>query len=539
MTLMKKTALTTCFYLALLTGMIMVSGLGRAADEQVAGDQGVIPVEINKGKMIKLGQSASAIIIADPIIADIQVVSPKLLFVRGKKVGETSIYAVDSKDNTIFTAVVEVTHNLSKLEQTVKSVSPDSDIGFRTVDGGLVMEGYAPSAAESESIGNVASTFIGAGEKMVNMVKTSGSDQVTLQVKIVEMAHSDLKTLNLNLQEAFGAGNFSMQVLQGANIGFDSAGLVNRGTSTNTAILGQWQNDGTTLRSMVDVLETQGLVSVLAEPTLTTTSGKAASFLAGGEFPIAVNGGDNSISISYRPFGVSLNFTPVVMSKDRISITVAPEVSTIDFSNTVSSGSGISNPVILTRKASTTLEMGSGQTFALAGLLKNDLSNGIKKFPGLGDVPVLGALFRSQQFQNNQTELVILVTPYIVRPVAEKTMQTPLDGYKAPTDLQRLLLGNLYQQEPMTDEAPLSPPPAPPEPVLLPQSMLEPEQSVPLVMSEPASPPAPNPTPDAPESAQPAPSPQPQPGNLPMLHGAGGFMLDESPQPMISSELQP
>jgi pilus assembly protein CpaC len=442
----------------------------------VSAQAGEVVVEINKGRMVKLDQAIASVAISDPTTADVQVVSPKMLFVRGKKVGETTIYAVDAMDNMVFSAVLQITHNLSKMQEEVKRASPDSDIVFHSVDGGLVMEGFAPSVEESAKIHDVAAAFLSDKDKIVDLIKTGGSDQVTLQVKIVEMQRNDAKRFGINMQNMFNVGGVELQILQGPDIGIDTngslqgtqvetdhpgvldRGLDHGGNSTGTQILGRF--DHGKMNNLVDAMETQGLISVLAEPTLTTTSGKTASFLAGGEFPIAINSGNNSISVTYKPFGVSLNFTPVVMSKDRINITVAPEVSTIDLSDTVSSGSGISNPIVLTRKAQATVEMGSGQTFALAGLLKSDRNNSVDKFPGLGDVPVLGALFRSQAFQNDQTELVILVTPYIVRPVsAAKKMQTPLDGFVPPNDLQRLLLGSLYQQEPMHSDAPAALPP--------------------------------------------------------------------------------
>jgi pilus assembly protein CpaC len=444
------------------------------AEDQLVSSQGTIQVEANKGKMVKLDQTIVSVVISDPDIADVQVVSPRLLFLRGKKIGETSVYAMDVNDNTVFSAVVEVTHNLSKLDEAVKRIAPDSDVVFRSIDGGLVMEGFVPSAADSENIHSIASGFIGANEKIVDVMKIAGSDQVTLQVRIVEMQRNVAKRFGISMQNMFTVGGtMDVQILQGQDIeidtgnslqgttietdhlGFLDRGLDRGGASNGTQILGRF--GGGKMSNLIDAMESQGLVSVLAEPTLTTTSGKSASFLAGGEFPIPVNGGNNTVSVSYKPFGVSLNFTPVVMNKNRISITVAPEVSTIDFSNTVTSN-GINNPVILTRKAQSTVEMASGQTFALAGLLKSDNSNSISKLPGLGDVPIMGTLFRSQAFQNNQSELVILVTPYIVHPISEKAKaQTPIDGYVSPTDLQRILLGNLYQQEPMKNDVPTLP----------------------------------------------------------------------------------
>jgi len=434
-----------------------------------AGDQ-VMTIEINKGEMVKLDRPAASVVISDPATADVQVVSPKLLFIRGKKIGETSFYAIDAQDNPIYTAVIDVTHDISQLERAVKRVAPDADVGFKTVDGGLVMDGHADTVAESEHIQDVATAFLGDKEKMVNMIKTNGSDQVMLKVKFVEMSRNDLKKFGINLQNAFstGLGGLNMEIAQGADIGINNAtnnfetlnagavpvqrtGLLDRGGSVDNGLLFRWNGGKQT--SMVDALETDGLANVLAEPTLTTTSGKAASFLAGGQFPLPVKDQNGAITIDYKSFGVSLNFTPVVMSKNRMSITVAPEVSTLNFNNPIQV-QGITYPILDTRRASAVVELGSGDSFVLAGLLQNDTSNNISKFPGLGDVPVLGALFRSTQFQNNETELVIIVTPYVVHPVAEANkLQTPLDGYKPPSDLQLLMYGNLYQQQPMNDSS--------------------------------------------------------------------------------------
>lgn len=408
----------------------------------------VVQVEINKGQMVRLPRPASSVVIADPATADIQVVSPKLVFVHGKKVGETSLTVIGANDEEIFTATVEVTHNLSSLERAVKRVAPDADVSFKTVDGGLVMDGSAASVQDSENIRSVAAAFVGDKEKLVNMITTGGGDQVTLQVKIVEMARTDLKTLGLNLQSQLTRGGLEMQVLQGADINL-TGGIIDRAGSTSTNIFTKYSTGSGSISSLVDALETEGLATVLAEPSLTSSTGKPASFLAGGQYPIPVRDQNGAITVQYQPFGVSLNFTPVVMSKDRMSILVAPEVSSLNFSNPVQVA-GFTYPILDTRKAQATVELGSGETFALAGLLRNDTSNNISKLPGVGDVPLLGALFRSNRFQNNQTELVILVTPYIVHPVSDaKKLQTPLTGFKPPSDMERLLLGSLYEQQDM------------------------------------------------------------------------------------------
>jgi pilus assembly protein CpaC len=443
---------------AACAALMLVALPAMAADRTIS-------IELNKGEMVKLDRPAASIVIADPLTADVQVVSPKLVFVHGKKIGQTSLYAIDAQDNPILNVVIDVTHDITGIERAVKRVVPDAEVGFRTVQGGLVMDGYASSVAESESIRSIAEAFIGPGEKMVNMIQTAGSDQVMLKVKIVEMSRNDLKKFGINLQSVLSNGGLAMQVIQGNDIAAEAVtsplgalSLLDRSGSADTHIFSGFQSGNLTLGGVIDALETQGLASTLAEPSLTTTSGKAASFLAGGQFPLPVKDQNDAITIQYKPFGVSLNFTPVVMSKDRISITVAPEVSTLNFDNPIQV-SGITYPILLTRQASAVVELGSGDSFALAGLLQNSSSNNINKFPGLGDVPVLGTLFRSHQFQNNESELVILVTPYIVRPVSQANrMQTPLDGYKAPNDLQRLLVGNLYEQEKMSEADKVLPP---------------------------------------------------------------------------------
>ena len=205
-----------------------------------------------------------------------------------------------------------------------------------------------------------------------------------------------------------------------------------RAVNGDNSLLAGFNDGQTNLNAMIDALENDGLVSVLAEPNLTTRSGQPASFLAGGEIPIPVDNGDNGITIQYRQFGVSLQFTPIVLSKNKISLTVLPEVSALSEDNRVDTVAVVAVPSITTRRASTTVDLGSGQTFAVAGLLRNDTSNNISKFPILGDVPVLGTLFRSSAYRNDQTELVILITPYIVKPIDDPSLvATPLDGHGA------------------------------------------------------------------------------------------------------------
>lgn len=451
--MMLSGAIRRQWVLYLLAFMAMLVSALSTNPVLAAPADGGIDVEINKGQMIRLDRTAHSIMVADPGIADVQVISPRLVYVQGKKVGETSIFAIDAHDTTILNTVVNVTHNISKMQSALKQVMPDANIEFSTIDGGLMMRGDVASPMEAESIKNLASSFIGAQEKLINMLNVEGSDQIMLQVKVAEVSRNDLKRFGVNMQHLISPGNFNFQVLQGRSF-LTGAGALTR-SGTDNSIFGRFVDGGTSASAVVDALETQGLITVLAEPSLTTTSGKKANFLAGGEYPVPSVDSEGAVTISYKTFGVSLDFTPTLLSRDKISLTVTPEVSTVAEVNTLQAGTSVSFPVptLQTRRATTTVELGSGQSFAIAGLLKNDRNNSVQKFPGLGELPVLGALFRSQQFRNDQSELVILVTPYIVRPASQK-LATPLDGYVPASDIERIFKGKLYHETPAGGDVP-------------------------------------------------------------------------------------
>ncbi len=432
-------------------GFASFPGGVRAVEEEDAIQEQTYTLEVSKGKLVRLSSPASAVIAADPTIADVQVVSPSLVYINGKSVGETTVFAVDSKDHEILRAVVTVTHNISKLNKALKAIIPDAKVDFQSVDGALVMNGEVSSPLQAEDIRRLAAPFVKDKQTLINMLRPLGSNQVMLKVKIAEVNRSTLKNFGISLQNLASSQGFVFGALTGRTILDPATGLVTR-NGTQDTLSGQYNN----INGVIDALEDNGLVTTLAEPTLTTQSGQPASFLAGGEFPVpsvSGAGGTAQISIAYQPYGVSLNFTPVVLAKNRISLTVAPEVSSLSQTGAVQDA-GFNIPALTTRKASTTVELGSGQSFAIAGLLENDRSNDITKFPFLGDLPILGMLFRSSQFQHNQTELVIIVTPYVVKAVDEdKTLRDPTQGLVMSSDGERILMGKLYkEQAPGTDE---------------------------------------------------------------------------------------
>lgn len=455
----------------MLVVAVLMSGTAPFAMAQ-AGAGASIEVEINKGTPVRLSESAASVAVADPNIADVQVLSPRLIMVAGRGVGETTIVAVDAQDKVILQRTVHVSHNLSSLSRALKDVSSDTknSVSASSADNAIVLNGKVESPVLAEKIQRLAKGFLLSDkQQIINMLDTSAGDQVMLKVKVVELQRSELKRFGINWESVLNSGSFVFGLGQGRDFissstaTSGSGGTFDRSSNGDNSIFAGYHSNTANINAVIDALESDGLVSVLAEPSLTTRSGQQASFLAGGEIPIPVPGENNSVTIEYRQFGVSLQFTPIVLSKDKISLTVLPEVSALSEENRVTTTTGVSVPSITTRRASTTVDLGSGQTFAVAGLLRSDDSNSISKFPFLGDVPILGTLFRSSSFQKSQTELVILVTPYIVKPLNDPSLaKTPLDGYRPASDYERILLGRLTHESPKLPDsaAPAMPSPA-------------------------------------------------------------------------------
>lgn len=434
--------------LALTAALCVSSASGFAA-----GEEGVV-VEINKSSVVNLPDAATVVAIADPGVADVEMILPEVVSVRGISVGQTSLVAYNQAGEEIFNDTVTVTHNLSALNRIIKATMPDSNINFNSMDGALVMTGKVDSPMQAENVRRMATPFLGGQDTLINMLTVEGSDQVMLQVKVAEVSRTELKRFGINLGAIIGAGgDFAFGMVTGRNIGTSTVDAITRNADDNSIQLSH-STGNVDLNGVIDALAEDNLIKVLAEPNLTTASGRTASFLAGGEIPIPVPGQDGTVTIDWREYGVSLRFTPQVISAEKISLNVAPEVSELSQIGAIEL-QGFNIPSLTTRRAETTVELGSGQSFAIAGLLQHDHSNDVSKFPGLGDVPILGALFRSSEFRNEQTELVIIVTPYIVRGAPAKDLMTPVDGMKAPNDAERLLLERSYH--PYTNEKALPP----------------------------------------------------------------------------------
>jgi len=412
-----------------------------------AQDGGVLRIEQDKGQMVKLPQAAASVFIANPDIADLQVMSPTMVYLFGKKAGETSLIAVNGDERVLVNRRVQVTQNLSGLERALRERFPDRRITATSAEGAIVLSGSVATAAEAEDARRIAARYAG-GEtgEVVNRVTITGSTQVMLRVRVSEVARNIREDLGFNW-EVFGAlgGGYALGLAAGLrDIEFNDVGQLLLPRDTMHGYVGRrgarWDVNG-----LIDALARDGLITVLAEPNLVAASGETASFLAGGEFPILIPQDRDRSVIDYKQFGVSLAFTPTLVSGDRISMRVRPEVSELDFSNALEV-SGFRIPALRTRRAETTVELGSGQSFAIAGMMQNRVDQAIDKFPFIGDVPVLGALFRSSRFARNETELVIIVTPYVVQPVSDPSQITvPTDGFSPAKFLDRVFFGKLTQ----------------------------------------------------------------------------------------------
>ena len=388
-------------------------------------------LEVNKGRLVRLDKPAATVFVADPEIADIQVKSPSLVYLLGKKPGQTTVFAVDRNERVLANIDISVTHNLARLRTAIRELHPETDIRVNSVNGTLVLDGIVSTPLVTENIRKLAASFAGSDDAVLNRIGVDSPNQVNLRVRVAEISRGIDKQLGFNWSILGSIGGFSLG-LATAN---PFAAGVTQHTLTTGFGLKNWD-----FNAVIDALEEEGLVSVLAEPNLTALSGETASFLAGGEFPILVPDSDGKVTIEFKKFGVSLAFTPTLLSGARINLHVRPEVSQLSNTNAVTLNNFVV-PSLTTRRAETTVELGSGQSFAIAGLLQNNVTHDISKFPGLGDVPVLGGLFKSDRFQRDESELVIIITPYVVRPTNRRKLAAPTDGFHPPHDIERLIIG--------------------------------------------------------------------------------------------------
>ncbi len=402
-----------------------------------------LSLTVGRSIIVKSSQPVKRVTLVASEIADALVLTPHQIYLTGKAPGITNVtvWGVDDKVSAVLD--LEISPDTSRLKEMLARILPEEkNIMVAAAHNNITLSGTVSSASGLSQALTLAESFLPKDGKLVNLLEVAGVHQVMLEVRVSEISRSLLKRLGFNFAYITAGNNFGVSLLnQLSSLPADAPGI----SSAINAIF-RFTSSGTTWTVLIDALKEEGLLKVLAEPTLITLSGKTANFLAGGEFPIpvpqSVAAGGTTITIEYKPFGVGLSFTPTVLSNKKINMVVAPEVSDLDFSNALTT-SGYVVPSITTRRVSTVIELADGQSFAIAGLLKDDVREIVSKFPLLGDIPVLGALFRSSTFRKNETELIVIVTPHLVKPVDMAKQTLPTDAYVEPDDFEFYLLGRL------------------------------------------------------------------------------------------------
>lgn len=414
-------------------------------------------LSVGEGQMIRLPRNVADVWTSNPGVADVYVANARQISLFGKEFGEATVIATASDGSVVYGANVRVSPNVNSVDQMLKAAMPESDIRVTTVGQMAVINGIVASPEDSAQAEALVRTLLNPGVDTsqpgamlkvvpVNRLKTATPLQVMLKVKVAEVNRSLLKQVGVNIFSSDATSGFQFGIGQGTSGAVSAPGnplfkvnpLITGGTTLGMA----GKLFGLDLAGAIDLAAKDGLVSILAEPNLTALSGETASFLAGGEYPIPISQSLGTTTIEYKQYGVGLAFTPIVLADGRISMRVRPEVSELSNEGAVKFGDNFI-PALVTRRAETTVELGSGQSFMIAGLLRNSNTNDINKAPFLGDLPILGALFRSTSFKRAETELVIIVTPYLVRPTSGQ-LALPTNGYRAPTDVQQVLEGQTF-----------------------------------------------------------------------------------------------
>jgi pilus assembly protein CpaC len=416
---------------------------------------GQLDVPVNKSQVLRSDRPYAKALIGNPEIADILPLSDSSVYVLGKKTGTTSLTLYDRRSNLIAVVDVVVGPDVTTLKRQLSELMPDQDVGARMSNDSIILEGVVPNGPAADRAVQIAETY--APGKVVNLLSVGSSQQVMLEVRFAEVKRSALKQIGVNWDVLSDGGKLGGVAGGGASLTPDpetGLGVLKHGAITGSfgIISRSFRAFGENFNVTLDALERNGAVTTLAEPTLIALSGETASFLAGGEFPVPVvqngsgggggggNNGGSAITVEWKPFGVSLAFTPTVLADGVINLVVAPEVSSIDSSASIVINN-LTIPGLQTRRAKSVVEMRDGESFALAGLIRKDFSDTVRQVPLLGSIPIIGALFRSTGFQHEETELVIIVTPRLVRPVPAGSLKVPTDRVRPPNEADLFING--------------------------------------------------------------------------------------------------
>jgi pilus assembly protein CpaC len=443
-----------------------------------------VTLGLGKAAIVEIDADARDVLVSNPDIVDAVVRTPRRVFLMGQKGGQTNAFFFDGQGRQLASIDIRVEKDVTDLAKLIHVSFPDTDIKATAINDTVVLTGHVASAAEASRAQDIAARFAGDPTKVVNVLQIKSSEQVMLKVRVAEMQRTIAKQFGVNISGAdivggstpigastenqFNLVGHALSDLSGAQFG--QVCKYPDSTASNPlaalATTGGSCQLGNNIQGNLQALERVGLVHILAEPNLTAVSGETAKFLAGGEFPVpSARDRDGNITIEFKQFGVGLSFTPVVLGPGRISLQLSSEVS--ELTNTgaytlqgSTATNGLVIPALSVRRAETTVELPSGGSFAIAGLMQKTTKQVIDAFPGLKEMPILGALFRSRDFANDETELVVVVTAYLVKPTMESKFAAPTDGYVVPTDLETILLGRLNavysnDKHPMTAQGPV------------------------------------------------------------------------------------
>lgn len=412
-------------------------GMGQASRSIVLG--------LNKAAIVELPVAARDVLVSNPAIVDAVVRTNKRTYLIGLAVGQTNAFFFNEAGQQILNLEIRVARDLTGLRESLRQYFPKARIDVESINDHVVISGMVSSATEASKAQDLAARYIGLEkENVLNMLGIEGKEQVMLKVTVAEMQRNVIKQLGVDLSTAANFGDFALRLATSNSFSVQGGSLGGLSTE-NTAVSG---SDGS-IETAIRALERDGILRTLAEPNLTAISGESAKFLAGGEFPVPTSRDrDGNVQLEFKPFGVGLNFTPVVLSEGRISLKISTEVSELSSEGAfvlqgTNGGDGVTVPGLKVRRAETTLELPSGGSLVMAGLLSDSMRQNIDGVPGVKDVPVLGQLFRSRDYQKNETELVVIVTPYLVDPTSRKNLVLPTDGFVPASDMDTILMGRL------------------------------------------------------------------------------------------------
>lgn len=410
-----------------------------------------VTLAISKGMIVELPEDARDVLVSNPGVVDAVVRSPRQIYLVGLKTGPTNAFFFSASGKQLLNLEIRVERDMGELKTIIERNVKESDVRVETINDSVVINGSVRNAGDAEAARQIAMRYVTESGKamnndsVVNRVGIRGGDQVMLRVRVAEMQRSVSKQLGTNIGAAFDIGKSVPISLASVN----PFSLLGQALSTSQAFRFGSLAGGSSVEAVVRALERTGMIRTLAEPNLTAVSGESAKFLAGGEFPVPVGRDqDGNVTIEFKPFGVGLGFTPIVLSEGRISLRISTEVSEITSENAFVStggggGNGITIPGLRVRRAETTVELPSGGSMVMAGLLQQSMKQNIDGIPGLKNIPILGALFQSRDFQSGETELVVIVTPYLVDPASLNDLASPIDGFVPASDAETILLSRL------------------------------------------------------------------------------------------------